>query len=109
MLFLTYRYVNLSRKRVDVSEKNSIWSAARLHPDLTTADVSIIIMSGQEMNDFEFQLQAERLHVEQGTEGGWNKQQTYTDPSDGTVYEWDAERKGWFPKVGSNWCAARPA
>ena len=54
------------------------------------------------MDDFEFQLQAERLHSEKGTEGGWDKQQTYTDPTDGTLYEWDAERKGWFPKVSSN-------
>ena len=52
--------------------------------------------------DFDFQLQAEQLHAHQGTEGGWDKRQTHTDPNDGTVYEWDAERKGWFPKVGSN-------
>ena len=63
-------------------------------------------MSGSKaLSDFEFQLQAERLHAESGTEGGWNKQQTYTDPSDGTVYEWDEEQKGWFPKVSSNCCA----
>ena len=24
---------------------------------------------------------------------------TYTDPQDGTVYEWDTARKAWFPKV----------
>ena len=53
-------------------------------------------------SDFEFQLQEERLHAAEGSEGEWNRQQIYTDPSDGTVYEWDAERKGWFPKVGSN-------
>ena len=27
------------------------------------------------------------------------ERRTYVDPQDGTVYEWDAERKGWFPKV----------
>ena len=59
-------------------------------------------MSGQrDQSDFEFQLQAERLAAESGTAGGWDKTQTYTDPSDGTVYEWDAGRKGWFPKVSS--------
>lgn len=26
-------------------------------------------------------------------------QYTYTDPSDGTVYEWDPEKRGWIPKV----------
>lgn len=24
---------------------------------------------------------------------------TYTDPNDGTVYEWDQEKRGWIPKV----------
>ena len=24
---------------------------------------------------------------------------TYTDPNDGTVYEWDEKRRGWMPKV----------
>lgn len=24
---------------------------------------------------------------------------TYTDPADGTVYDWDPEKKAWFPKV----------
>ena len=60
-------------------------------------------MSGRQgQGDFEFQLESERLHAAEGNEGGWDKQRTYTDPNDGTVYEWDVERKGWFPKVGSN-------
>ena len=24
---------------------------------------------------------------------------TYTDPNDGTVYEWDEVKRGWIPKV----------
>lgn len=24
---------------------------------------------------------------------------TYTDPNDGTVYEWDEAKRGWIPKV----------
>lgn len=24
---------------------------------------------------------------------------TYTDPEDGTMYDWDHEKKAWFPKV----------
>lgn len=27
------------------------------------------------------------------------ERQTYVDPTDGTVYEWDSEKRGWFPKV----------
>lgn len=77
-----------------------------MNPDLKTADVSVVcnatstMSSNQGLDDFEFQLQSERLCAEKGTEGSWNKQTTYTDPSDGTVYEWDPEKNGWFPKVG---------
>lgn len=76
--------------------------------DLKFADVSIVCnalstMSGNQ-DDFEFQLQSERLYAEKGTEGSWNKQSTYTDPSDGTVYEWDAEKNGWFPKASIIYC-----
>ena len=59
-------------------------------------------MSGQEQGDFEFQLQAEQLAAESGTGGAWDKIRTYTDPNDGTVYEWDNEKRGWFPKVSSH-------
>ena len=24
---------------------------------------------------------------------------TYTDPTDGTIYEWDQVKRGWIPKV----------
>ena len=27
------------------------------------------------------------------------ERQTYVDPTDGTVYEWNSEKRGWFPKV----------
>ena len=52
-----------------------------------------------EPTDFDYQLQAEKEYsgsegVQQRTAGG-----TYTDPRDGTVYEWDAQKQGWFPKV----------
>ncbi|KAL0266360.1 UNVERIFIED_CONTAM: hypothetical protein PYX00_008928 [Menopon gallinae] len=30
---------------------------------------------------------------------------TYTDPTDGTVYFWDRERNGWFPKVDDDFLA----
>lgn len=30
------------------------------------------------------------------------ERQTYVDPTDGTVYEWDREKQGWFPKVFKN-------
>ena len=27
---------------------------------------------------------------------------TYEDPNDGTVYEWDEEKRAWFPKVSAH-------
>ena len=52
--------------------------------------------------DFEFQIRAEQefkttqqLQQDYRSEGS----DTYVDPRDGTVYEWDPQRKGWFPKV----------
>lgn len=30
---------------------------------------------------------------------------TYTDPSDGTVFEWDEEKKAWFPKLDEEFIA----
>ena len=30
---------------------------------------------------------------------------TYTDPSDGTVFEWDDEKKAWFPKLDEEFIA----
>jgi len=35
-------------------------------------------------------------YLEQNQQTG---EYTYTDPNDGTVYEWDAEKRGWIPKV----------
>lgn len=51
------------------------------------------------MEDFKFQLEAEKESSTKGQveeEGGLA---TYTDPTDGTVYEWDNEKRAWFPKV----------
>ena len=47
--------------------------------------------------DFEEQLELERLEKERlEKEGDHPKEKV--DP-DGTVYEWDAAKKAWFPKV----------
>lgn len=44
--------------------------------------------------DFEFQLRAQQQVL--GDSGGTA---TYVDPTDNTVYEWDEEKRAWFPKV----------
>lgn len=50
------------------------------------------------MDEFEYQLRAEQEEQE-GKRKEECSAKTYVDPSDGTVYEWDNERNGWFPKV----------
>ena len=55
-----------------------------------------------EAEDFEFQLRAEREFSGRSNEEVREKgdgTRTYVDPSDGTVYEWDEDKQGWFPKV----------
>lgn len=52
--------------------------------------------------DFEFQLRAEQeFKTTQQLQQGYRSEGsgTYVDSRDGTVYEWDPQRKGWFPKV----------
>lgn len=57
-------------------------------------------MAGED-EDFEFQLRQQQLHGETGGQQpeGDQSDATYTDPSDGTVYEWVAEKRAWFPKA----------
>jgi HIV Tat-specific factor 1 len=50
------------------------------------------------MEEFKRQLELEYSPGTSPAAGG-EQTQTYTDPSDGTVYEWDNEKRAWFPKV----------
>lgn len=58
--------------------------------------------SQEKVDDFEYQLQAQQDfcdgHQQQQQQAGY----TRVDPSDGTVYEWDSEKRAWFPKVGAS-------
>lgn len=64
-------------------------------------------VGGSDRNDeFHQQLRLQELYgKKEGEEGGAGDQLTYTDPSDGTQYEWDAEKKAWFPKVTEDFLA----
>lgn len=60
----------------------------------------------EETEEFEYQLRAQEEYAKaQQQQSGANQQTTeqsqgtFVDPNDGTVYEWDAARGGWFPKV----------
>ena len=56
--------------------------------------------SKKTVDDFEYQLQAQKEFLE-GNKPQQQEGCTYVDPSDGTVYEWDAEKRAWFPNVGT--------
>lgn len=50
--------------------------------------------------DFVRQLELEELEKKKSENSGETSDPyTYVDPNDGTVYEWDIEKKAWFPKV----------
>ena len=53
------------------------------------------------MDDFEYQLRAEKEYGEDRHPTEDSKARTYVDANDGVVYEWDANRGGWFPKVNT--------
>uniref|UniRef100_A0A665U4G0 17S U2 SnRNP complex component HTATSF1 n=1 Tax=Echeneis naucrates TaxID=173247 RepID=A0A665U4G0_ECHNA len=66
-------------------------------------------MSGDTNANKEFmeQLRMQELYG-QRTEDG-SDPYTYTDPEDGTVYDWDHEKKAWFPKISEDFIAAYQA
>ena len=56
-----------------------------------------------DLEEFQYQLQAQQALDQQSElaqqQTSDQAQGTFVDPNDGTVYEWDSERRGWFPKV----------
>ncbi|KAM3601987.1 uncharacterized protein V6R79_022335 [Siganus canaliculatus] len=66
-------------------------------------------MSGGSDANKEFleQLQMQELYGQRNTDG--SDPFTYTDPEDGTVYDWDHEKKAWFPKITDDFIAAYQA
>ena len=60
----------------------------------------------KELDEFEFQLRAQqeysgafRQTKDAQQQDSDQSQATFVDPSDGTIYEWDPEKRAWFPKV----------
>lgn len=66
-------------------------------------------MSGQPDANKEFmeQLRMQELYDQRNADG--SDPYTYTDPRDGTVYDWDHEKKAWFPKITEDFIAAYQA
>lgn len=52
-------------------------------------------------DELEYQLQAELREKEKIAAGHY-----YTDPNDGTCYEWDESQRAWFPRITEDFLAA---
>lgn len=57
-------------------------------------------------DEFEKQLELEKAEKERQRQAGSSDPYTYVDPNDGSVYEWDHEKKAWFPKLTEDFLAA---
>ncbi|KAG8008050.1 HIV Tat-specific factor 1-like protein [Nibea albiflora] len=57
--------------------------------------------------EFMEQLRMQELYGQRNADG--SDPYTYTDPDDGTVYDWDHEKKAWFPKITEDFIAAYQA
>ncbi|XP_068188180.1 17S U2 SnRNP complex component HTATSF1 [Antennarius striatus] len=66
-------------------------------------------MSGEKDGNKEFmeQLRMQELYGQRNEDG--SDPLTYTDPEDGTVYDWDHDKKAWFPKITEDFIAAYQA
>ncbi|XP_067085308.1 HIV Tat-specific factor 1 [Osmerus mordax] len=54
--------------------------------------------------EFEEQLRLQQLYGQKPGDG--TDPYTFTDPEDGTVYDWDHNKKAWFPKITEDFLAA---
>lgn len=63
-------------------------------------------MSGNSVGnkEFEEQLRLQQLYGQK--QGDGTDPYTFTDPEDGTVYDWDHDKKAWFPKITEDFLAA---
>ncbi|XP_053502003.1 HIV Tat-specific factor 1 [Ictalurus furcatus] len=66
-------------------------------------------MSGDSDGNREFheQLRLQELYGQRRGDG--DDPYTYIDPEDGTAYDWDHEKKAWFPKITEDFIAAYQA
>ncbi|XP_061606913.1 HIV Tat-specific factor 1 [Phyllopteryx taeniolatus] len=64
-------------------------------------------MSGEANKEFEEQLRLQELYSRRSQVG--SDPFAYTDPDDGTVYDWDHDKKAWFPKITEDFMAAYQA
>jgi len=50
-------------------------------------------------------LEQKKADISSRVQIGTNGMKTYRDPNDGTIFEWDEERKAWFPKLDDEFIA----
>ncbi|XP_041075834.1 HIV Tat-specific factor 1-like [Polyodon spathula] len=56
-------------------------------------------------NEFHEQLRLQQLYGGSREEGGGEDPNTDVDPEDWTVYDWDPEKRAWFPKLTEDFLA----
>ncbi|KAI4882154.1 hypothetical protein NFI96_004388 [Prochilodus magdalenae] len=72
-------------------------------------ELTHLTMSGHPDGNKEFheQLRLQELYGQKREDGA--DPYTYVDPEDGTVYDWDHDKKAWFPKITEDFMAAYQA
>ena len=83
----------------DVSFNESKDDTGSLIPPIPTASVDSV--DQEPIDELEYQLNAEQREKYKIESGHY-----YTDPSDGTCYEWDEAQRAWFPRVTEDFLAA---
>ncbi|XP_031664040.1 17S U2 SnRNP complex component HTATSF1 isoform X1 [Oncorhynchus kisutch] len=79
-----------------MSSQAHLW----LHPSLMSGDTD-----GNK--EFHEQLRLQQLYGQRQGDGA--DPNTFVDPEDGTVYDWDHDKKAWFPKITEDFLAAYQA
>ncbi|XP_062393224.1 HIV Tat-specific factor 1 [Sardina pilchardus] len=62
-------------------------------------------MSGDSHGNKEFLEQLRLQELYGGRRGDGDDPYTFVDPEDGTVYDWDPDKKAWFPKITDDFLA----
>jgi len=82
--------------------------------DTNIVEDTSIVEDTDIVEELKRQAAATTVHEAEDTRSEWEKYMhqneatgayTYTDPTDGTVYEWDESKRGWIPKIDDDFIA----
>lgn len=86
---------------VPVDKSVEISEAAEDLLALPSTEATLHLINDEPVDELEYQLNAEMREKSKIEAGHY-----YTDPSDGTCYEWDEAQRAWFPRVTEDFLAA---